>query len=192
MFIKNKTNSSWWLGNDFFKGEEDILTGEVVTDRTSELIKLAGYRRAISNFVNIVTGKSDIPVRFEGRDSYTDGKSVTISASIKDKDFDSTVGLALHEGSHVLLTDFNSLPHLELEISSWADGTDIYSTINEKYDMKRHMSAKSYVKDKIRNLLNIVEDRRIDNFIFKSAPGIKVTIMLYTIVTLVHLLSIKL
>ena len=68
MFIKNKTNSSWWLGNDFFKGDEDILTGEVVTDRTAELIKLAGYRRAISNFVNIVTGKSDIPVRFEGRD----------------------------------------------------------------------------------------------------------------------------
>ena len=35
------------------------------------------------------------------------------------------------------------------------------------------MSAKSYVKDKIRNLLNIVEDRRIDNFVFKSAPGYK-------------------
>ena len=173
MFIKNKTNSSWWLGNDFFKGDEDILTGEVVTDRTSELIKLAGYRRAISNFVNIVTGKSDIPVRFEGRDSYTDGKSVTISASIKDKDFDSTVGLALHVGSHVLLTDFKILPNLDLEISSWADGTDIYSTINEKYNMKSHMSAKSYVKDKIRNLLNIVEDRRIDNFVFKSAPGYK-------------------
>ena len=173
MIIKNRTNSSWWLGNDFFSEDRDILTGDIVSDRTSELIKLSGYRRAISNFVNIVTGKSDIPVRFEGKDSYTDGKSVTISASIKDKDFDSTVGLALHEGSHVLLTDFNILPHLELEISSWADGTDIYSTINEKYGMKSHMSAKSYVKDKIRNLLNIVEDRRIDNFVFKSAPGYK-------------------
>ena len=107
MIIKNRTNSSWWLGNDFFSKDRDILTGDIVSDRTSELIKLSGYRRAISNFVNIVTGKSDIPVRFEGRDSYTDGKSVTISASIKDKDFDSTVGLALHEGSHVLLTDFN-------------------------------------------------------------------------------------
>ena len=173
MIIKNRTNSSWWLGNDFFSEDRDILTGDIVSDRTSELIKLSGYRRAISNFVNIVTGKSDIPVRFEGRDSYTDGKSVTISASIKDKDFDSTVGLALHEGSHVLLTDFKILPNLELEISSWADATDIYSTINEKYEMKSHMAAKSYVKDKIRNLLNIVEDRRIDNFVFKSAPGYK-------------------
>ena len=106
MIIQNRTNSSWWLGNDFFSEDRDILTGDIVSDRTSELIKLSGYRRAISNFVNIVTGKSDIPVRFAGRDSYTDGKSVTISASIKDKDFDSTVGLALHEGSHVLLTDF--------------------------------------------------------------------------------------
>ena len=173
MIIKNRTNSSWWLGNDFFSEDRDILTGDIVSDRTSELIKLSGYRRAISNFVNIVTGKSDIPVRFEGRDSYTDGKSVTISASIKDKDFDSTVGLALHEGSHVLLTDFKILPNLELEISSWADATDIYSTINEKYKMGSHMSAKSYVKDKVRNLLNIVEDRRIDNFVFKSAPGYK-------------------
>ena len=173
MIIKNRTNSSWWLGNDFFSEDRDILTGDIVSDRTSELIKLSGYRRAISNFVNIVTGKSDIPVRFEGRDSYTDGKSVTISASIKDKDFDSTVGLALHEGSHVLLTDFKILPNLELEISSWADATDVYSTINEKYEMKSHMAAKSYVKDKIRNLLNIVEDRRIDNFVFKSAPGYK-------------------
>tara|TARA_R110000782_G_scaffold14168_4_gene42584 strand:+ start:475 stop:2529 length:2055 start_codon:yes stop_codon:yes gene_type:complete len=173
MIIKNRTNSSWWLGNDFFSEDRDILTGDIVSDRTSELIKLSGYRRAISNFVNIVTGKSDIPVRFAGRDSYTDGKSVTISASIKDKDFDSTVGLALHEGSHVLLTDFKILPNLELEISSWADATDVYSTINEKYEMKSHMAAKSYVKDKIRNLLNIVEDRRIDNFVFKSAPGYK-------------------
>ena len=173
MIIKNRTNSSWWLGNDFFSEDRDILTGDIVSDRTSELIKLSGYRRAISNFVNIVTGKSDIPVRFAGRDSYTDGKSVTISASIKDKDFDSTVGLALHEGSHVLLTDFKILPNLELEISSWADATDIYSNINEKYEMKSHMAAKSYVKDKIRNLLNIIEDRRIDNFVFKSAPGYK-------------------
>ena len=132
MFIKNKTNSSWWLGQDFFEQDRDILTGDIVSDRTSDLIKLAGYRRAISNFVNIVTGKSDIPVRFEGRDSYTDGKSVTISASIKDKDFDSTVGLALHEGSHVLLTDFSILPELDFHLDTLDMETDLYSNINKK------------------------------------------------------------
>jgi hypothetical protein len=170
MIINNntQTNSSWWLGKDFFEGEQDILTGVTVTDRTAELIKLSGYRRAISNFVNIVTGKSNIPVRFEGRDSYTDGKSVTISASIKDKDFDSTVGLALHEGSHVLLTDFKVLPELDTYI------TDTHSrNINEKHGLKSHMASVSYIKAKVRNLLNIIEDRRIDNFVFKSAPGYK-------------------
>ncbi len=60
MYVKNKTNSSWWLGNDFFQEDRDILTGAVVSDRTAELIKLSGYRRAISNFVNIVTGKSKL------------------------------------------------------------------------------------------------------------------------------------
>lgn len=173
MYVKNKTNSSWWLGSDFFEEDRDILTGAVVSDRTAELIKLSGYRRAISNFVNIVTGKSNIPVKFHGNDSYTDGKSITISSSIKDKDFDPTVGLALHEGSHVLLTDFDVLPKIEEYIDGWVEATNVYSNINKKYSMGNHMSAKSYVKGHIKNLLNIVEDRRIDNFVFKSAPGYK-------------------
>ena len=59
-------------------------------------MKLAATLRAVSNFVNIVTGES-IPVEYKGKDSYTDGKSITISANIKDKNFDPTVGLALHE-----------------------------------------------------------------------------------------------
>jgi len=167
-YTKNKTNSSWWLGQDFFESDRDILTGDIVSDRTAELIKLAGYRRAISNFVNIVTGKSDIPVKFQGNDSYTDGKSITISSSIKDKDFDPTVGLALHEGSHCLLTDFKLLLKIDEYITD-----DMMSLVKAKYDYKNDMSVKGYIKDKFRNLLNIVEDRRIDNFVFKSAPGYK-------------------
>ena len=38
-------------------------------------------------------------------DSYTDGKSVTIAGNIKPETFDQTVGLALHEGSHIAYTD---------------------------------------------------------------------------------------
>jgi hypothetical protein len=167
-YTQNKTNSSWWLGQDFFENDRDILTGDIVSDRTAELIKLAGYRRAISNFVNIVTGKSDIPVHFSGSDSYTDGKSITISASIKDKDFDPTVGLALHEGSHCLLTDFKLMLKLDEYITD-----EMMSLVKAKYGFKNDMSAKGYIKDKFRNLLNIVEDRRIDNFVFKSAPGYK-------------------
>ena len=174
MYVKNKTNSSWWLGNDFFEEDRDILTGDIVSDRTSELIKLAGYRRAISNFVNIVTGKSDIPVYFQGSDSYTDGKSINISASIKDKDFDSTVGLALHEGSHILMTDFEIMKDLNAGFRIDPGLVDmIYDKYNHTKEHYNTADASRYITDKIKGLLNIVEDRRIDNFVFKTAPGYK-------------------
>ena len=45
---------------------------EVNTKPKTDLVALAGYRRAISNFVTIVTGESDIKVKFnDGEDSYT-------------------------------------------------------------------------------------------------------------------------
>ena len=72
------------------------------------------YRRIISNFVNIVTGRSDIPVKFQSRDnSYTDGKMVVIGSKIDEKNFDPVVGLDLHEGSHIKLSDFDFLRNLE-------------------------------------------------------------------------------
>ena len=43
--------------------------------------------------------------------------------------------------------------------------------IAKKYDMEDRWSATYYMKDKLSDLLNIVEDRRIDNYIYKSAPG---------------------
>ena len=110
----NKKNnySSFWLGNDWDSTSE--LGDE--KPKGPDLIQIASYRRAIANFVNIVTSK-DIPVTFNATgDSYTDGKKVVISSKLDDKLFDSTVGLALHEGSHVLLSDFNFLKDLEHSI----------------------------------------------------------------------------
>ena len=105
----NYNYSSFWLDNDWdtsFDTEDDKPKGP-------DLIQLASYRRAISNFVNIVTSE-DIPVTFNSHgDSYTDGKKVVISAKLDDKEFDSAVGLALHEGSHIKLSDFDFLKDLE-------------------------------------------------------------------------------
>ena len=51
-------NSSYWLGEDFYNDDIDILTGELPTKpKGKDPMKLAGYRRAIGNFVRIVTGK---------------------------------------------------------------------------------------------------------------------------------------
>ena len=108
----NKQNnfSSFWLGDSL--ENKSLIEKDVDTKPGIDHIKLAGYQRAISNFVNIVTSKS-IPVQFSQRgDSYTDGKIVTISSKLDDKLFDSSVGLALNEGSHILLSDFDFLKQL--------------------------------------------------------------------------------
>ena len=139
------SNSSFWLDlDDDYAPKKDGL----------DIVKLAGYKRAVANFVHIVTGKSDIKVKYnEGESSYTDGQTVTLSSKLSDgASFDTTVGLALHEGSHCLLTDFNKVVHYQNNVIP-----------NKGYGYK----ASSTIKD----ICNIIEDRRIDHFIYKTAPG---------------------
>ena len=102
-------NSSYWLSD---WDDDDILIDSMndTEVKTHNLYKLASSKRAISNFVNIVTNEQ-VPVIFNTRgNSYTDGKTVVIGANVVEpKDFDIAVGLALHEGSHIKLSDFNLL-----------------------------------------------------------------------------------
>ena len=118
--VGNTTNSpfsSFWSDNDWNTRRTEILDDEQPVKKGVDHIQLASYRRAISNFVNIVTGRSDIPVRFQNRDeSYTNGKTVVIGSKIDEKNFDPVVGLALHEGSHIKLSDFDFLKNLESSI----------------------------------------------------------------------------
>ena len=164
--VGNKTNSpfsSFWSDNDWNTRRTDIIDVDEPVKKGVDHIQLAQYRRAISNFVNIVTGRSDIPVKFQSRDSsYTDGKYVMIGSKIDEKNFDPVVGLALHEGSHIKLSDFNFLKNLESNIPQeiYLDGEKIgYS----KWDVVGH----------IKNLLNYIEDRRIDWYVFSTSPGYK-------------------
>ena len=105
----NNNYTNFW--NDIQR--QTSIVDDVDTKPKVDHIALAGYRRAIANFVNIVTNRSDIKVRYQKNgDSYTDGKTVTIGSKIDEKNFDHIVGLALHEGSHILLSDFNFLRQL--------------------------------------------------------------------------------
>ena len=115
MKFNNWSNSSFWLDDDFTSSGTSIFDDYEEKPRGVDLLKLAGYRRAIANFVSIVTGQS-IPVQFSGADSYTVGKRVNISAKLNDNDFDPAVGLALHEGSHIKLTDFDVMKEMEGKI----------------------------------------------------------------------------
>jgi hypothetical protein len=153
--------SSFWLDNGW-DNNSSIFDDEPVK-KGVDLVALASYRRAISNFVSIVTGEPDIKVTFNtSGDSYTDGKQVTISSKLDDKLFDSTVGLALHEGSHIKLSDFDFLKGLEQSIPT------------EYYNRAKALGMDTYdVIGKVKNLLNYVEDRRIDYFVFSNSPGYK-------------------
>ncbi len=116
------------------------------------MMEMASVQSAISNFVRILT-KKNIPVEYysyNNGDSMTDGKNITISSRINESNIDSVVGLALHEGSHCLLTDFNFVKKIG------------------NYLAERNLLGH---KDIIHFLHNFVEDRRIDNFIYQNAPG---------------------
>ena len=105
----NKTNnySSFWL-DDGWDNTGSIFDEELDSKPKVDLVALAGYRRAVSNFVSIVTGDSSIKVNFTSKDdSYTDGKEVNIGAKLDDKLFDSSVGLALHEDGMVDMAVYN-------------------------------------------------------------------------------------
>ena len=157
---KNVNYSSFWNDNDSSSVDE-LLGLDTEKKKGKDPVQLAAHKRAISNFCNILTGQN-IPVKFQGSDSYTDGKSITISSNINEKNFDPTVGLALHEASHILKSDFDFLKNLEYnipaEIFVLAEGKGI-----SKYE----------ALGQVKNLLNYVEDRRIDYFVFKTSPGYK-------------------
>jgi len=159
----NKTNnySSFWMG-DSMDSHYSIFDVEEVKPKV-DLIALSSYRRAIANFVSILTGDPNIKVNYTtSGDSYTDGKTVTISSKMNDKLYDSTVGLALHEGSHIKLSDFDLVKNLEVNIPV-------------EYFNRGQMKgfSKMEVLSHIKNLLNYVEDRRIDNYVFSTSPGYK-------------------
>ena len=154
--MNSRTNySNFWfdrqtsLVDDFLAEDTDT---EVKVKPQKDYIQLAANQRAIGNFVRIVSGKN-IPVKYMTRgDSYTDGKSVTIAGNIKPETFDQTVGLALHEGSHIAYTDFQA-------------SYDAFDTMYQDRSFEH--------RDFFKNMVNYVEDRRIDNLVFKSSPGYK-------------------
>ena len=163
---KKTTNnySSFWMNEDWDTRNTSIFDDvEIDTKPKIDLVALASYRRAIANFVTIVTGESDIKVKFnDGDSSYTDGKTVTIGSRLDDKLFDPSVGLALHEGSHIKLSDFEFLKNI---------------SYNMPIEYIERGSKKGFIENEVlsivKNLLNYIEDRRIDNYVFSTSPGYK-------------------
>jgi hypothetical protein len=216
--LTKKSASSYWYDEydtsyDYLDKYTDWATTTDYTayKKTNDLYKLSSVRRAISNFVQIVTQKN-IPVTFATKsDSKTDGERVILSADVDDN-FDVSVGLALHEGSHIVLSDFKLLkamsevkdriywdkrsiadantkaveeglplayPDLDSVDSvikrTIANHTKYTTQLSEIYlstgKIGKYGIPPNEVIDIISGLTNWVEDRRIDMFIYKSAPG---------------------
>ena len=159
MKTKNVSYSDYWLNEiEEFNDEFDEFNQDSVD---LEMIRLSSARRAISNFVHILTNKR-IPVYFNNKEAnLTDGKNVYLGADISNKDqFDPSVGLALHEGSHILLSDFTMLKNLWGKIPR-----EIYDITDPKN------ISKETVISTVKTIWNIIEDRYIDSFVYKNAPG---------------------
>jgi hypothetical protein len=157
----NNQASSFWM-DDFdtdFKRESGV-----------DYTKLAATQRAIGNFVNIVTGKQ-IPVVFQSSDSsYTDGERVVIGTKLDGDNFDAAVGLALHEGSHIALTDFSVFKNTNGGLALSLSQTQMAERVTFRgLDPDLTMTNEDYAV--IKDLLNWIEDRRIDFHIYKTAPG---------------------
>lgn len=169
---KQKLFSDFWLGKHDvpdISSEEELVggfnfkrNGQFEGQYNQKIIELASARRAIGNFVSILTNR-DIPVIFSDSrgTGATDGKNVIISASIiKKDDFDWGVGLALHEGAHILLTDMHYFNVLWKKIPQ---------------DIVNAAEQKGITRNKInffcKFIFNYVEDRYIDTYIFDTAPG---------------------
>jgi hypothetical protein len=159
-FNTKKNYSSFWMDDDSdITSRYGGLSSEVRSSSDLfKVIKLNNYRRAITNFVKIVTNM-DIPVTWFSGGSYTDSKSINLTSDIKDNNFDVTVGLALHEASHIKLTDFGILQDL------YANDIAIVNDLESKHQRM--------CKELVKEILNWVEDRRIDHYIFSTSPGYK-------------------
>jgi len=144
-----------WVVDSFLNDDQPIVK------KGKDHVALAGYRRAISNFVNIISGKS-IPVTFKGRDSYTTFDKVVLSGNIDEKNFDFNCGLAMHEGSHITYTDKTALEAMQVILKE------------ELGPVKRDGQPANYnfeLKKLVKQITNYIEDRRIDSIVYKSAPG---------------------
>ena len=133
-----------------------------------DISKLASVQRAVVNFTRILAKKA-IPTTYStGQQSYTDGQTVVLSAPKSLKDIDSTVGLALHEASHIVYTDFTSHDYIKECIDHYQlnDAERILNTFPEKPWVRQFFTPAN-----LKNLVNILEDRRIDQLVCNSAPG---------------------
>ena len=146
--------SSFWLDPDVFSHLQVKRKRNQIS--TEYYIALISYKRAIANFVKIITGEN-IPVRFnDGKQSFaTSSRIVTISSKISEGNIDVTVGLALHEAMHVKHSDFALLA----ETLKFYIHPDKFGEQNIRQ------------RKELKYTINLLEDFRIDSIAYVNHVG---------------------
>jgi hypothetical protein len=159
-------HSTYWLGQNWLKTMPH-------SDSPEYLMRLSSIRRSTGDFVKIVTGK-DIPVKFSsGQQSYTDGQDVVVISAVTDpNDIDVSVGLALHEGSHVLL----SQPLFQWLRNWHTSGSSVNMAMQAEATRLQHANpavslTKAQVDSLVHHTINLLEDRRIDSWMYERIGG---------------------
>lgn len=149
--MSDKIYTDFWLEGDIESEGNTYLS----------LIRLAKYKRVIHNFVTILTERN-IPIYFNSnKRNATNGEIIYLSPKIKEKrNFDETVGLALHEAAHIVHSDFVIIQTIWQRIPR-----DLYDLSSKKN------VSKLKIKNLVKTMLNFVEDRFIDALVYREAPG---------------------
>lgn len=147
-------HSSYWLGNMRNMGYTSALDESDDKSSAPDIFQLLEIQNGLSNFVRILTQRSDINVSFPSKGSVNqpNGKTIMVSPDLEGGKFDIAVGLLLHEASHVLYTDF-----------------DVLSRTTE--DFKKETNANNDSVYFYRQIFHILEDFYIDSITYKNAPG---------------------
>lgn len=148
--------------------------------------QMAKVLRSIKDFPTIVLGYS-VPVTFKGDDSYTDGNSIVIGSDNQGELLDVNVGVALHEASHIKYTKpekgFEVLKSMQVALTGNDESGNAVTKTTRAHNLdvvrKEFGISKSLVDDDtlikdiqaLKSLINITEDRRIDNLMFNEWPG---------------------
>lgn len=189
--------SSYWMDDDSYDYFYDQtpnktkirIDGQTKSNAQVDIARagrLAAVRRAVSNFVRILTNDAEITVSFSsGQDSYTDGKVVVISAEDKPGKFDTLVGTALHESAHCVFSQdlFDLMKKHDIGSYASTSSEDVEKFLKEcgvdEKLMEVDPTDPSLRSDdelwkhfnNFKNVINFLEDRRIDKEVFHRAPG---------------------
>ena len=147
--------------SNFWTGEMENLSDLRERDNFQYLLRLTVFKNSISNFVRIMTGRNDIKVQFNSQSkSFTDGKVIVIGSDIANGEIDVSVGVALHESCHIIKTDMNYFK------TFWSKIPRETSNIAKEKNYKQRD-----ISELTTDMLNYIEDRYIDDWAYKSAPG---------------------